>query len=450
MLDYSRINKPDFKYTLGYRYLKNIHNRIYYRRYEVVGKENLPEGEGFLVIGNHQNGLLDALGILFATGGRTTTFIARGDIFKKDFIGKLLRFLRIMPAFRKRDACEEGVGGNEEIFLQSARIISEGDIVALFPEGGHQHDHHLGMFKKGFARIAFIAAEKYDFKKPLKIVPIGNHYDNYFGFRSNLVINIGEPFEFTELYDIYKEHPERARYLLTQKGREKVNPLMLDISDADHYDGIHMICELGRKRAIDKLGLDKKRFYSELKADQATTATMKHLAETNPERFEKLVGKGSRFRACLEKLNLRSWILERKAWRFIPTALAWLVLLPLWVAAFAINYLPFNAGKLFTKNVKDRMLHPSFSFAVGALISFPLTYLVLFAAIWIATKKFLVAFAALLLLPLTIFPFYYGYIWGVKLWHRLRHSLMKCRRNADLAEAERLKKEIEEGLASLS
>ena len=84
MLDFRRVNKPDFRYSLLYRYVQFVHNHIYYRRYHVVNKHNIPpRGEGFMVICNHQNGLNDALGILFSMNGRFPVFIARADIFKK-------------------------------------------------------------------------------------------------------------------------------------------------------------------------------------------------------------------------------------------------------------------------------------------------------------------------------------------------------------------------------
>jgi 1-acyl-sn-glycerol-3-phosphate acyltransferase len=246
MLDFKRINKPDFRYSLLYRYVQLIHNNIYYRRYNVVNKDNIPpRGEGFMVICNHQNGLNDALGILFSMAGRFPIFIARADIFKKEFVGKLLRFLKIMPAFRKRDVGLAGLDNNEIIFAQSARIINEGDIICLFPEAGHEDCHHLGTFKKGFARIAFRAVELSDYKLKLKILPLGNHYSNYFRMQGKLMINIGEPFEFTELYELHKSDPNRAQYLLAQKAAKGAK------TDArhqrpEHYDEYAMLCTIYR------------------------------------------------------------------------------------------------------------------------------------------------------------------------------------------------------------
>ncbi|MBO4657586.1 MAG: 1-acyl-sn-glycerol-3-phosphate acyltransferase, partial [Bacteroidales bacterium] len=168
-LDFSKVNKWNFFYELTYNYLHFVHNYVYYRQYRVNGKENLPKDEGYLVISNHQNSLNDALGILFATGKKHPVFIARADIFKKPAIGKILRWLKMMPAYRVRDGVDE-LGKNEEIFRQAARVITEGDPIVLFPEALHQDGRYLGTFKKGFARIAFETVEQTDFKMKMKII----------------------------------------------------------------------------------------------------------------------------------------------------------------------------------------------------------------------------------------------------------------------------------------
>ncbi|MBP5211001.1 MAG: 1-acyl-sn-glycerol-3-phosphate acyltransferase, partial [Bacteroidales bacterium] len=172
MLDFSKINKPNLLYSLVLSHVRYVHNVLYYRKYKVLHKERIPKDEGSLVICNHQNGLNDALALLMMGAKNHMVFIARGDLFKKDFLGKMMRFLRILPAFRVRDAGTEGLKDNDLIFEESSRIISEGDNVIIFPEATHQHGHYLNVFKKGFARIAFRTAEKAGFEKDIKILPV--------------------------------------------------------------------------------------------------------------------------------------------------------------------------------------------------------------------------------------------------------------------------------------
>ena len=145
MISFENINKPDWKYELLHHYVNIVHNYVFYHHYYVLHKERLLKDQPLVVICNHQNGLSDALGILFALRGdsRRPVFIARADIFKREIAAKLLRFLKIMPAFRVQDTGVENLGENEAIFNKSARILLENGIVGLFPEAGQVYSEHL-------------------------------------------------------------------------------------------------------------------------------------------------------------------------------------------------------------------------------------------------------------------------------------------------------------------
>ncbi len=469
MLDFKRINKPDFRYSLLYRYVQLVHNHIYYRRYNVVNRQNIPpRGEGFMVICNHQNGLNDALGILFSMGGRFLIFIARADIFKKEFVGKLLRFLKIMPAFRKRDVGIAGLDNNEVIFAHSARIINEGDVIALFPEAGHEDCHHLGTFKKGFARIAFRAVELSDYKLKLKILPLGNHYSNYFRMQGKLMINIGEPFEFTELYELHKSDPNRAQYLLAQKARERVQKLMLDIKDLEHYDEYAMLCTIYRDIYIRRRPAEAARrnkpasvfcrgrhnnpgyFPNELQADQHIVASLDEFKEKDQAAFEQLITKAGQYKKNLDHLKLRDWIFRKRFLAgFWLRTIALLLFSPFWLFGYLNNVLPFHAGNLITRKIKDKMLHSSFHFGLGTLVTFPLWYLILFAAVWIISGTFWIAAAYLAVLPLSLLVFFRSKVLIIKLYNRSRRFWLKVRKNPRLEASEKLRREIVEAMDKL-
>ncbi|HNW68701.1 MAG TPA: 1-acyl-sn-glycerol-3-phosphate acyltransferase, partial [Bacteroidales bacterium] len=106
MISFENIGRYDKGYHLLNLYLRFTHNKLYYKKVQIIGRENIPpRGTPTLVIGNHQNALMDALAILYLFDDyRQPVFIARGDIFKKsNTIAKILRFLKIMPTFRTRD-----------------------------------------------------------------------------------------------------------------------------------------------------------------------------------------------------------------------------------------------------------------------------------------------------------------------------------------------------------
>ena len=107
MISFEDIDKYDRQYDLYMNYLCLVHNHIYYRNFYILNQENIPpKGEPTLVIANHQNGLMDAMALLHTMfkDRRQPVFIARGDIFKKDRVAKILRFLKISNIPTERTA----------------------------------------------------------------------------------------------------------------------------------------------------------------------------------------------------------------------------------------------------------------------------------------------------------------------------------------------------------
>jgi 1-acyl-sn-glycerol-3-phosphate acyltransferase len=409
MLSFEKINKFNYQYWQLYQYVNFVHNFIYYQRYHVLHKERIPRGEPVVAISNHQNGLTDALGILFAfrKDGRFVVFIARADIFRKKVFAMLLRWLRIMPAFRTVDVNQEDEGGlndNEAIFTQSAQVLVEKGVICLFPEAGHEDCHHLGTFKKGFARIAFKAAELSDFKQRIHIQPMSNHYSDYFGVQNKLIITVGEPFTFEDLYETYKEHPKRAQKLLTDRAREKVKALMLDIEDKSLYEEYDMIRTVYDRQYMKKQNKSTLYFPNFLEADQKIVAALDQLRASDTDKFSTLMKYASEYSRLLDKLYLRDWIFRQKlsVGSFLLHSLLAILALPFMLYGFVFNALPFYTSTLVTRRIKDQMLHSSFHFVIRVLIVFPIWYLALFITAWCQTGTWWMALAFLVTLPVSL------------------------------------------------
>lgn len=458
MLDFSKIGKTNIVYNVLYDYIGFVYRMIYYRKFQVEGRKNVPRkkrgSDGFLVVCNHENGLLDALGIIWAVAPHKPVFIARGDIFKKNTIGRLLRMLRIMPAYRQRDTGIEGLGQNAEVFRCAVDVMRDGGVVALFPEAAHQGRHYLNTFKKGFARIAFEYAQSFDFQKDLTILPLGHNYSGYFGMQQDLLMTVGEPLHIADLYDTYKESPERARYLLAQRARDKVESMMLNISDDEHYDAVNQMCDMYVPLYEAGHKVSDVRLKHRLAAKQALNNTLKETGygRDGSERGNKvaeLLAKAGKYAQNLQQLRLDDRIIERaNVGGFIVRTLLWLVLLPFFVASAAINIVPFAFGRRMARKPKDPMLGQSVLFGVG-IFSFLIWYLLLFGATWIIFKKFWIAIAALALMPATLLVFHHARTLGGKLINRIRKMRLKARRDPLYAETAALRNDVMSGIREL-
>lgn len=460
MIEFGRIAKPNLLYRLLYGYVSLALRFIYYRKFQVIGRDNIPKDkkEGFLLICNHQNGLVDALSIIFAVAPREPVFLARGDLFKKDFIARLLRFLRIMPAFRQRDVGIEGLGQNEAIFEQTVRLMQEGVVIAIFPEAGHQNHHYLGSFKKGFARMAFGYEEACGFSKDLKILPLGHHYLGYTGMQNDALFTIDKPFTFEELYDIYREHPERGLHLLALKAREKVDNLILDIEDNDNYEAVEQLCQMYVPVYEKLLGLKQSQLKNDLAARRAVNSALREAdygksadggegaGELRRALAADLISKAAEYVRNLKRLNLDDYVVERASTMgFISRTLLWILLLPLFALSAVVNFVPHKVSKVIARKVKDKMLFPSMQLGVG-IVAFFLWYPLLFAVIWIVCGKFWIAIVSLLLMPVTMLAYHHLRELTKRLQYRFRKYRLKLRRDALMNATQRLRRDIMSGL----
>ncbi|MCR5003793.1 MAG: 1-acyl-sn-glycerol-3-phosphate acyltransferase [Bacteroidales bacterium] len=225
-------------------YVRFVLEKIYYRRTYVKGIENLPApGTPVLITSNHQNALNDALGVLMAINDRKPRFIVRGDAFALGggSFGKFLRTIGLLPAYRMSHDGEGALAGNDKTFKVSEQALIEGGTVLIFPEAGHSEGHWLSNFKSGFTKMAFGAAELGDFEKDILILPACNHYSTYFGIRGELYVEFGKPISLKQYYDLYKEKPRTAQREVSHLVREKIQEMMLDVRDKEHYHEIEWI-----------------------------------------------------------------------------------------------------------------------------------------------------------------------------------------------------------------
>ena len=253
MISFEDIDKHSWWYDLYMKYLCAAHNHVYYRNFYIVNRENIPpKGTPTFVIANHQNGMMDAMAILHTMykDGRQPVFIARGDIFKKDFVARIMRFLKILPVYRNRDGGREDIKKDLAIFNRAAKVLKKGGTLVIFPEAGHQHGHYMSTFKKGFSRIAFAAEEMNDFKLGVQILPLNIHYSNYFNFQSDLMVTCGKPFTYDEFFDMYKDIWWSIE---TENGRRMVDSSLEDLDMAVELSYQMLDSETGMVRFVCKL-----------------------------------------------------------------------------------------------------------------------------------------------------------------------------------------------------
>ena len=431
MIDFTHIGDFSWRYFCYNHYLKFFHNHLYYRKMHVINRKNIPpKGKPVLIIYNHQNGLNDPLNILYMFDDfRQPVFIARGDIFKKDRVAKILRFLKILPTFRTRDGGVSDIKYNMTSFNLAAKVLNNGGTLVIAPEAQHQQGHYLGSFKKGFPRIAFAAEEMAEFKLNLQILPVNIHYKDYYNARSEVVLTVGEPFGCAEFAEIFKNDPNAAYLALNEKARAQLKAITPDVEQYEEfYQEIDFLRLLWVKPRLEKKGLSTSYFPNYPQEEVVLLQKISAMQSEQPERFSQLMQNTREYLDELRRLNLRDWIIDRNVCfsKVLLYTISAVLAFPFYLFGLINNIIPFAVPAMLRKKIKDRQLHSSFNF-VGGMVSFTIFYLLVFAIVWIASKSVLCALGYLLLMYLSFFAFYYykrGFIKLKALWryYKLQHA----------------------------
>jgi 1-acyl-sn-glycerol-3-phosphate acyltransferase len=110
------------------------------------GCENLPASGPVIVCSNHRSDLDPVL--LGATLTRPLCFMAKEELFRVPVLSGLIRLLGAFPVRRGK--------GDTEAIRKSLRVLKDGKVLAMFPEGTRLREGTLpATFKAGVALFAY-------------------------------------------------------------------------------------------------------------------------------------------------------------------------------------------------------------------------------------------------------------------------------------------------------
>ena len=403
-------------YYMGFKeFIRLLFNHFLYRKVYNIGDEKiLPEGNPQVIASNHQNCLVDAIAVMLAYKGpgRRPFFWARADIFAVNrILEKYLRFLGLMPAFRMEHEGMEDVGNNSASFDESYHLLKHGQSVMIFPEAGHQDKRFLGHFTMGYTTMAFKAAEQTGFEKEIFILPVANHYSDYFGMRREMCVMFSDPVSLKPYYGLYQEKPRTAMREVNQVVREAISSMMLNIQDLDNYPAIDFL----RTNYGKSFAFMRKEPYGtlpeKLKAEKEFVAALGALEDGTRE---SVYSQTEELRKGLEETGLQFKSLSKKvSWSSTILKIAGLaILFPLWIFSLWPNFLLYHIPKRLTKRTGDKMLSSSFLLAVNAVIAIPFFAVVSFVLVWWLLTIYMAVLYLLLMPPLALFCWYYTEWWA--------------------------------------
>ncbi len=149
------------------RFVAFVLTRCVYRL-RIRGDEHIPVSGAAILVCNHVS-YVDAV-LLMASSPRPIRFLMDHRIFAQPVLGWLFKLGKAIPIAPQRD----DPAAYEAAFAAAGRVLDEGDLLCIFPEGGITRDGQLGAFRGGVMKLLQT--------HPAPVVPMALHnlWGSYF------------------------------------------------------------------------------------------------------------------------------------------------------------------------------------------------------------------------------------------------------------------------------
>jgi hypothetical protein len=284
--------------------------------------------------------------------------------------------------YRRQDEGQD-VTKNEETFIAARKLLARGGTIGICPEGVSHDSPGLRPIKTGAARISLAAISTGEVKE-LKIVPAGLYYTSKTSFRSSALLYFGTPINVSPV----KLEPDGSppRDAVRQLSQEIEQALRAVILDAHQEEARQTIARAERIFSNDGDSLK-----DELRLQQRFIKAYSILEGHQPERLRRLEQRMIRFE---EELNQAGVDAEgfsppsSMASVFASIAkrsLIFLLMLGPALLGTIAHYPAYRlGGYLATRFSRDSEDIISTIKIISAMLLFPLTWLVLAVASYVA------------------------------------------------------------------
>lgn len=390
-----------------YAFVRSVVNfaiRLFYR-VQVNQKPGFPvphEGP-VMFVGNHPNALVDPA-LIFCITPRKVTFLAKAPLFKMPVIGWLLKGLDALPVFRKQDTAGDPsqMAKNEGTLEAAADALVANRAITIFPEGKSHSEPQMAELKTGAARIAFKAAKR---GAPVKIVPVGLTYGDKHRFRSEALIDIGEPILVSDYLPKTEAEEQQKVKLLTERIADDLRGVTLNLEEWADLPVIEMAEQLYALR-IGETPHDKDRL-------RRFAEGIKLFRREQPERFAKMRNEVMQFHRRLKLVRAKpedlSLVYQPAAvWKFAIRNIAALLFgFPLFMFGVLLFFVPFQIPRTMVARTKVDWDQQATMKLVAALVLTPIWMTLLTFLAW----KFLglgwAIFTVVSVLPFALFTRYF-------------------------------------------
>ncbi len=327
--------------------------KVFYKKIQLTGREDLPKDKPLLFIPNHQNSFMDAF-LVTTNLKQVMYFLTRAKAFKPPIMGWFLRSLNMLPVYRVRDGFSS-VQKNNAIFDLCCDYLKNQDSILIFAEANHNLKRRIRPLSKGFTRIAFGAEEKYDWDLDLQIVPVGVNYSSHREGRNHVHVKFGECIPVSKFKAAYAEDENEASIQMKEEVSDAMKKLVFHVEDLEEYS-VHKIL-------WDELEPDNTIITDPEVSNARIHKTSSHLTPELIEDANELDKLADKHNVSLKDVATGKQIGAKD-----------ILLSPLYFFSFINNIIPYQPIKyLISKIIKDHAFDASIKY-ISALFLLPIFY----------------------------------------------------------------------------
>jgi len=369
------------------RWLLRNSVRIFFRRIEVEGIENVPGSGPVLLVPNHPNALVDALVVLMHLK-RPISLTAKSTLADIFFLRQFIKSTNIILFHRKKDqALGADPSRNTQALVECRARLEQGEAILIFPEGQSHSDPGLRPLRSGAARIALDCLQSEGTAADLVIVPVGLHFPEKDRFRSDVWVRFGKPVDPRKWQE---DNPDGGALELTSEIETRIRELTLNFEDRP--DSVLLmwaakILETGAEPPA-RVGLDKSSVSRRLKLVQILNEGYMQLREEQAEAIAGLRKRVRAYRLELRDLGIKpsEVYIQMPAWRVVRFIIRELVILVVGMPIAAWGYLnhlmPAASIRVFAVSISVEKDKWASNVVFPTIVLIPLFYAIQITAAW--------------------------------------------------------------------
>jgi len=321
--------------------------KAYFKRIDVRGKENL-EHHRLVLVSNHPSALFDPLAVAI-TSKKPLHFITGAEWFGTGLKDCLFKSqFHMIPVYRPWLKTGKDKD-NDDMFRECYVSLEKGASIIIYPEAESITVPWIRELKTGAARIKMGADDylnEHGYNDEVKLVPVGLNYTNPKRFQSRLLINVGDPVDFSDV-DRSGDPKEVAR-LMTEKIKSALEDTVLHVEEEADYPVIKAAMKLLTDALLTEMNLKPNDYSAAFEVQKSIIHRIETIKKSEPERIESLEKRLFSYLEQFESLGFRRFNPFETQLATKLTLLAGSVLgFPFFLVGLLVNGLPLWGSYAF-------------------------------------------------------------------------------------------------------